>query len=70
MYGNWRLIFRIMWDKIILLIISLTIVISIVGLFYIVIKKPNDEIKIKTRTLLIAIIAIGLLLIKSDLAKI
>ncbi|MGB9693592.1 MAG: hypothetical protein ACPLYF_01975 [Fervidobacterium sp.] len=61
---------QIMWDKIILAVISLTVVISLVGLFYIIVKKPNDEIKIKTRTLLITIIAIGLLLIRSYLEKI
>jgi len=59
-----------MWDKIILAAISLTVVISLVGLFYIIVKKPNDEIKIKTRTLLITIMAIGLLLIRSYLEKI
>lgn len=59
-----------MWDKIVLYGVSFVVVIAIVGLLYIIIKKPNDEIKIKTRTLLIAIIAIGLLLISSYLSKI
>ena len=58
-----------MWDKIIFVIISLTVVISIVGLFYVIIKKPNDEVKIKTRTLFIAIIVIGLLLITAYLER-
>jgi hypothetical protein len=54
-----------MWDLIILIAILVVIAISFFGLIYILVKKPKDEVTIKTRTLLIAIITISLFLIRS-----
>ena len=53
-----------MWDMIIFIAILVVIAISFVGLIYILLKKPKDEVTIKTRTLLIAIITISLFLIR------
>ncbi len=53
-----------MWDMIILIAILVVIAISFFGLIYILLKKPKDEVTIKTRTLLIAIITISLFLIR------
>lgn len=54
-----------MWDLIILIAILVVIAISFFGLIYVLVKKPKDEVTIKTRTLLIAIITISLFLIRS-----
>jgi hypothetical protein len=56
-----------MWDKIILFSMILIVALSVIGLIYILIRKPNEVITIKTRTALIVLIALGLLLINSYL---
>jgi hypothetical protein len=45
----------------------LIVALSVIGLIYILIRKPNEVITIKTRTALIVLIALGLLLINSYL---
>lgn len=57
-----------MWDKIILLLTIVVVIVSFIGVIYVLIKKPNETVTIKTRSALMAIIALGLLLIKAYLS--
>jgi hypothetical protein len=54
-----------MWDKMLLILETVLVIGSIIGLIYVLIKQPKQEITIKTRTLLIAIIVLGLFLIRA-----